>query len=261
MRRMRSLCFVLWVVLSCGGCDSADRELLAVTVEGVVIDPETQSPILFLVDPASERGLPVWIGLSEARAISLGLEKITPPRPLTHDLTKRMLDLLHARVERVVISDLRDNTYYAILNLRAGGKTWEVDSRPSDAVALALQFDAPLYLSRALVDKGVLVDLRSSSAETSTKSLYGFGFQELSPDVARYFGFGKEEGVIVTEIRPESPAEKAGLQKGDIFVRLDQKPVAGKEDVQTILREKESPFPMSVDVYRKGEVVSLKIKP
>ena len=261
MRRLRPWCFILWVALFCGGCDSADRELLPVNVKGVVIDPETQSPILFLVDPVSERGLPVWIGLSEARAISLELEKITPPRPLTHDLTKRMLDLLNARVDRVVISDLRDNTYYATLNLRAGRKTWEVDSRPSDAVALALQFDAPLYLSRELVDKGVLVDLRSSAAATSAEDLYGFVLQDLSPEVARYFGFGKEEGVIVTEIRPESPAEKAGMQQGDICVRLDRKPVAGKEDVETILREKENPFPMRVDVYRKGEVLSLKIKP
>ncbi len=261
MRRLRPLCFILWVALFCAGCESEDRELLPVNVKGVVIDPETQSPILFLVDPESDRGLPVWIGLSEARAISLGLEKITPPRPLTHNLAKRMLDLLHARVDRVVISDLKDNTYYATLNLRAGRKTWEVDSRPSDAVALALQFDAPLYLSRELVDKGVLVDLRSSTAATSAEDLYGFVLQELSPEVARYFGFGKEEGVIVTEIRPESPADKAGMQKGDICVRLDRKPLSDKEDVETILRAKEKPFPVTVDVYRKGEVLSLKIKP
>jgi bifunctional DNase/RNase len=261
MHRLGLLCLVVWVALSVGACGSSDRGLLAVDVKGVVIDPESQSPILLLVDPASERGLPVWIGLGEARAITLGLEDITPPRPLTHDLTKRMLDLLNASVERVVISDLKDNTYYATLNLRAGRKTWKVDSRPSDAVALALKFDAPLYLSRALVQKGVLVDLRSPTAGMSVERLYGFVIQELSPEVARYFGFGQERGVIVTEVTPRSRAEEAGLQKGDILVRLDRKAIAGREDVQRALGEQERSSPVHVDVYRNGEILSLKMTP
>jgi bifunctional DNase/RNase len=230
-----------------------------VDVKGVVIDPENQSPILLLVDPDSEMGLPVWIGLSEARAITLGLEDITPPRPLTHDLTKRMLVLLNASVERVVISDLKDNTYYATLNLRAGRKTWEVDSRPSDAVALALKFDAPLYLSRGLVQKGVLIDLGSSEPGMSVERLYGFVFQDLSPEVARYFGFSEEKGVIITEVTPKSRAEDAGLQKGDILVRLERKTVAGREDVERVLGEPGRGSPVRVDVYRQGKVLSLRM--
>ncbi len=144
MRHPRLVWLAIIVALLLGGCGSSGSDLLPVDVKGVVVDPETQSPVLFLVDPDSERGLPVWIGLSEARAINLGLQDVVPPRPLTHDLMKRMLDLLNARVERVVISDLKENTYYATLALRAGRKTWEVDSRPSDAVAIALKFDAPL---------------------------------------------------------------------------------------------------------------------
>ena len=261
MRPMKHLCLVVWIAFFAGGCGSSDQELLAVDVKGVVIDPESQSPILLLVDPDSEKGLPVWIGLSEARAITLGLQDITPPRPLTHDLTKRMLDLLNASVERVVISDLKDNTYYATLNLRAGRKTWEVDSRPSDAVALALKFEAPLYLSRGLVRKGVLIDLGPAAPEMSVEQLYGFVFQELSPEVAHYFGFGKDEGVIVTEVTPSSRAEKAGLQKGDILVRLNRTTVAGKEDVQRALGEPGRSSPIGVEVYRKGKVLSLKMMP
>ena len=192
MRHLRLVCLVIMVAHLLGGCGVSDSDLLAVNVRGVVVDPETQSPILFLVDPVSEKGLPVWIGLGEARAISLGLKGLTPSRPLTHDLMKSMLDLLHARVERVVISDLKDNTYYATLNLRAGRKTWEVDSRPSDAVAMALKFGAPLFLSRGLVQKGVLVDLGSSSAKLPAERIYGFVTRELSAEVARYFGFEKE---------------------------------------------------------------------
>jgi bifunctional DNase/RNase len=261
MHRLKALCLLACVALSLGGCRTPDAELLAVDVKGVIIDPETQSPILFLVDPDSDRGLPVWIGLNEARAITLGLEKVTPPRPLTHDLMKRMLDLLNATVDRVVISDLKDNTYYATLSLRAGRNTWEVDSRPSDAVAIALKYDAPLFLSRELVQMGVLVDLGSPSSEASLEGLYGFVFQELSPEVARYFGFKKEEGVIVTEVRADSPAEKAGMQKGDILVGLDREAVAGREDVRRILKEKGEASSVRVEVYRKGKVRLLKMKP
>lgn len=261
MRHLRLVCLVMVVALLPGGCRSSDSDLLPVEVRGVVVDPETQSPVLFLVDPASEKGLPVWIGLGEARAISLGLRNVTPPRPLTHDLMKSMLDLLHARVERVVISDLKENTYYATLNLRAGRKTWEVDSRPSDAVAIALKFGAPLFLSRALVQKGVLVDLGSPSAKSPSERIYGFVTRELSPEVARYFGFGKEKGVIVTEIARDGPAERAGLRQGDILVRLDQESVEGLSDVQSALGKKDPSDAMRVDVYRKGKVLSLKIRP
>lgn len=261
MLPLRLLCIVAWVALLLGSCSSSESELLPVEVKGVVMDPETQAPVLFLVDPDTERGLPVWIGLSEARAISLGLQDVTPPRPLTHDLMKRMLDLLNARVERVVISDLKENTYYATLNLRAGRKTWEVDSRPSDAVAIALKFDAPLFLSRALVEKGVLVDLRSPSAESPLERMYGFVVQDLSPEVARYFEFGKEKGVIVTEVTPGGPAEEAGLRKGDIVVRLGRRSVEGRQDLQNALGEEDKSESIDIEIYRKGKTLSLKIRP
>ena len=261
MRHLRLVCFVTVGALFVAGCGCSDSDLLPVDVRGVVVDPETQSPILFLVDPESEKGLPVWIGRSEARAISLGLKDVTPPRPLTHDLMKSMLDVLQARVERVVISDLKENTYYATLNLRAGRKTWEVDCRPSDAVAIALKFDAPLFLSRALVQKGVLVDLGSSSAEAPAERMYGFVTGDLSAEVARYFGFEKETGVIVTEITRDGPAERAGLRKGDILLRLGRRSVEGMDDVRSTLRKKDPSDAMRVDVYRKGKVLSLKIRP
>ena len=261
MCHLRLVCLVTVGALFLAGCGASDSDLLPVDVRGVVVDPETQSPILFLVDPESGKGLPVWIGLSEARAISLGLKDVTPTRPLTHDLMKRMLDVLHARVERVVISDLKENTYYAILNLRAGRKTWEVDCRPSDAVAIALKFDAPLFLSRALVQKGVLVDLGSSSAKVPAERMYGFVTGELSAEVARYFGFEKETGVIVTEIARDGAAERAGLRKGDILVRLDRRSVEGVDDLQSALEKKGASHALSVDVYRKGRVLSLKIRP
>jgi hypothetical protein len=247
----------LWLV----GCGSSHSDLLPVEVRGVVLDPETQAPVLFLVDPESERGLPVWIGLSEARAITLGLQNAKPPRPLTHDLMKRMLELLDARVERVVISGLKENTYYATLSLRSGRKTWEVDSRPSDAVAIGLKFGAPLFLSRSLAEKGVLVDLGSSPQAMRPGRVYGFSTQELSPQIARYFRYRKKTGVIVTEIDRDSPAERAGLKRGDILVRLDKKSIKKTDDVRNALEGRDASKSVRVEVYRTGEVLSLEIRP
>jgi bifunctional DNase/RNase len=261
MHRLRLGCLVALAALLAGGCGSSDSDLLAVEVKSVMMDPESQTPVLFLVDRGAERILPLWIGESEAHAISLGLQGVTPARPLTHNLAKRMLDLLDARVERVVISDLKGNTYYATLRLRAGQKTWEVDSRPSDAVALALQFGAPVFLSRKLVEKGVLVDLRASSTAPLLENRYGFAVRELTPGVARYFGFEGDKGVIVTEITGKGAAERAGLRKGDILVRLDRRRVEGMGDVQGALANKKKSDAMRVDVYRKGEVLSLEIQP
>ncbi len=261
MYRLRLGCLIVWGALLLGGCGSSGSDLLAVDVKGVAMDPESQTPVLFLADRNSDRILPLWIGRSEARAISLGLQGVSPARPLTHDLAKRMLDLLDARVERVVISDLKGNTYYATLSLRAGRKTWEVDSRPSDAVAMSLRFGAPLFLSRELVEKGVLVDLRTASTALPLERMYGFAIRELTPEVARYFGYEEDEGVIVTEITRRGAAERAGLRKGDILVRLDRRRVEGMEDVQGALAKKEKSDAMRVDVYRKGKVLSLKIQP
>lgn len=261
MPTIRWVCLLVATALWLAGCGSPRSDLLPVEVKGVVLDPETQAPVLFLVDPESERGLPVWIGLSEARAITLGLQNARSPRPLTHDLMKRMLELLDARVERAVISDLKENTYYATLSLRAGRKSWEVDSRPSDAVAIALKFGAPLFLSRSLTEKGVLIDLGSSPQALRPERVYGFSTQELSPEVARYFRYGKKKGVIVTEIARDGAAERAGLRSGDILVRLDERSVKRTEDVWGALDGKDASEVLRVEVYRTGKVLSLEIRP
>src|SRR6058998_360051 len=120
---------------------------LEMKIKGLMIDPITNMPIIILRDPASSAVLPIWVGIFEANAIALQIEKVDTPRPMTHDLMKGLLNHLNAQVTKIVVTELKDNTFYALIFLNVGGKTITVDSRPSDAIALALRTDSPIYVT------------------------------------------------------------------------------------------------------------------
>jgi bifunctional DNase/RNase len=122
-------------------------------VSGLVMDPQTNTPILILKDVRGEASLPIWIGILEATSIATELEKIQLPRPMTHDLIKNCFDFLNVKVERIEVCDLRDNTYYALIYLRANDQVRSIDARPSDAVAIALRTDAPIYVKEEVLSK------------------------------------------------------------------------------------------------------------
>jgi hypothetical protein len=122
-------------------------------VRGLALDPLSNLPIIILRDDEEKRSLPIWIGIYEANAIALELEKIETPRPMTHDLIKNILETIEARVQKVVVTDLKENTFYAVLHLQVGSTEYTVDSRPSDAIALALRVGAPIYVDEEVVRK------------------------------------------------------------------------------------------------------------
>ena len=126
---------------------------LEMKVRGLALDPLSNMPIIILKDEEDKRSLPIWVGIFEANAIALELEKIATPRPMTHDLLKNVLETLDAQVTRVVVTDLRENTFYAVLHLKLGTHEYTVDSRPSDAIALALRVAAPIYVDEEVVRK------------------------------------------------------------------------------------------------------------
>jgi bifunctional DNase/RNase len=132
---------------------------LHLLVKGLALDPLSNMPMIILRDEEEKRSLPIWVGLFEANAIALELEKISTPRPMTHDLIKNILEALDARVQKVVVNDLRDNTFYAVLYLRLGNADITVDSRPSDAIALALRVGAPIFVEEDVVDKARTVEV------------------------------------------------------------------------------------------------------
>ena len=122
-----------------------------VRIRGLMMDPSTNMPIVVLKDVGSDTVMPIWVGVFEANAILIEIEKVSEPRPMTHDLTKNLIQYLNARLERVVINELRDDTFLASLWLRQGGEAVMVDARPSDAIALALRADCPIYVSEQVL--------------------------------------------------------------------------------------------------------------
>src|SRR5262245_61031164 len=134
-------------------------------IRGLMIDPTANTPIVILKDVNSDTMLPIWVGAYEANAIALEIEKIAPQRPMTHDLLKNVINQMGASVQRIVVTDLIDNTFYAVIELVMGERTIFLDSRPSDAIALALRTDCPIY-----VNEEVIKNSRNTVIEKSTAS-------------------------------------------------------------------------------------------
>ncbi|MCX5890752.1 MAG: bifunctional nuclease family protein [Deltaproteobacteria bacterium] len=137
------------------------------TVSGLTIDPFTNSPIMILKDVASDKAVPIWIGLLEATAIASELENIKFSRPMTHDLLKNIMELMETQVTKVEVCDLRDNTYFALIYLNRAGTEVTIDARPSDAIALALRAKAPIFVAEVVIQKARRVDLSAKEAITT----------------------------------------------------------------------------------------------
>ena len=135
-----------------GDSTAAAMAEVEVQIRGLMIDPLTNMPIVVLKDVASDAVLPIWVGIFEANAIALELEKTAMPRPMTHDLLRNMARGLNAVVRKVVVSELRDDMYLAVIWLEQDGEMVAIDARPSDAIALALRWDCPVYVSRAVLE-------------------------------------------------------------------------------------------------------------
>ncbi len=129
------------------------QTLIEVQIRGLMLDPVTNMPIVVLKDIASDLVLPIWVGVFEANAIALELEKTAMPRPMTHDLLRNVARSLGASVTRVVVSDLKDDTFLATVWMEQDGEAIAVDARPSDAIALALRADCPIYVSKRVLGR------------------------------------------------------------------------------------------------------------
>jgi len=130
--------------------------IVAVRVERVTLDTSSNRFIVILKDDTYHRWLPIVVGPAEAQAIALELENVTPPRPMTHDLMKNLLNSLKANISRVIVSDLKENTYYAVIDLRRNGTQTHVDARPSDAIAIALRTNAPIFVDEKVMQKAAI---------------------------------------------------------------------------------------------------------
>ena len=129
-----------------------EEQWMEVKVMGIVVDPKASNPVVVLVDLHGQKALPIWIGVFEAEAISRGLQDVVTLRPMTHDLMKQILDTFQVTLTRVLINELKGNTFYAKLHLDVEGKELIVDSRPSDAIALAVRVKAPIYVTGSVIE-------------------------------------------------------------------------------------------------------------
>ncbi len=152
---------------------------IEMTIKGLMIDPITNMPIVVLKDKEGDRVLPIWVGVFEANAIALQIENISTPRPMTHDLLRNILSEIEADVQRIVVCELKENTFYAMIYLDREGQTMAVDARPSDAIALALRTKAPIFVEDDVVESAKGLDL--SKDKTDSERLQKW-LEGLNPD-------------------------------------------------------------------------------
>ncbi|MGC2161914.1 MAG: bifunctional nuclease family protein [Silvibacterium sp.] len=150
-------------------------------IRGLMVDPSTNMPIVLLKDPQSEALLPIWVGLYEANAIALEVEKSQTPRPLTHDLLRIAIDSLNAQVKRIVVTELKDDTFYAVIWMEQNGEIISLDARPSDALALALRADCPIFVDEEVLRAAKVLPnpVEQASSQDVKKWLEGLNDEDL----------------------------------------------------------------------------------
>ena len=232
----RRLCLLLLAAIvaacSCGRSPSNQSiaklspEEVRVQVGRVGFDEETGSNYVLLVDEKESRTLPIMIGENEATAIMLALHGVKPERPLTHDLIGSIIGKTGNSVDRIVIADMRDEVYYATIYMDGG--RYSIDSRPSDAIALAMGMKAPIYVNSKLFESSSTLGLGTGGRIPDTARALGLTVEQLTPELADAFGDTGVRGVLVSAA--DSSAKKAGIAPGDIVVGMDGRQVAALED-------------------------------
>jgi len=239
-----------------GACQSTrEDDEVEMRVSGVLIDPVSHIPVVVLENRASGIELPIWIGPTEARAIAMHLEGIESARPLTHDLLKNIIDAAHIELDHVLIHSLRDGTYHARIFLTAREDRLEIDSRPSDAIALAVRCEKPIFVVRSLLTQAPGgAGPAAGGAETLT--IEGLTIQAVSEQLAEYFEITPGKGVLVSAVTDDAPAD---LMPGDVILEIDGKVVRDPLEFATMVRD--SDRQMELSVQRHGVLVHVAFGP
>jgi uncharacterized protein len=153
--------------------------LIEMTIKELIVDPITKMPIIILRDQHGQKVLPIWVGIFEANAIALQIENIQTPRPMTHDLLRNIIQDLQAAVDRVVVCDLKENTFYAVIHLQTAAGPVSIDARPSDAIALALRTRAPIMVDDRVIDNAKTVDFTNEKQDSDRLQQW---LESLDPD-------------------------------------------------------------------------------
>ncbi len=224
-----------------------------VQVHHVGFDRHAQAPVVILADAETARFLPIWVGPFEARAIALALAGIPAPRPLTHDLMKNVLEHIGVQFQKVIVSGLENNTYFAQIHLLFTDRPVEIDSRPSDAIALALRFDRPIFVAQdvfAASGQRLPVPLQPIST-----TVMGVEVQNLTAELAEYFQLPTADGVLVTN----AAQSRGTLQRGDVILALEGKLIRNITDFRKKTRQENQPVRLLV--RRFGQDIGVILTP
>ncbi len=227
-------------------------------IKTLMLDPYSQSPIVVLETVPDKKLLPIWIDVPEARAIALELEKVATPRPLTHDLIRNIIQGLGATLQRVTITDLRSNTYFAVLFLGIKGQELQIDARPSDAIAVALRMKAPIYASTQVLAKAKSLPSLSNETKEFQKKL-GVQAQDLTVEVAALLDLSVQRGVLITEVAQGSVAMLAGIQRGDVITKANDQAIQSAHDLEAFLQSKKPQTRIKLEVIKKGKPTLIEI--
>jgi bifunctional DNase/RNase len=232
-----------------------EQELIEVKVHLLGFDSSNKQPLIFLSDPLEQRALPICIGLFEANAIYSEMQGIQHRRPLTHDLLQRVIQKVNGRIHRVIITHHKEGIYYATIEMDKDGTLVEIDARPSDSIAMALKFEAPIYIAKSLF-REMAVPL---GGEKEVDEQYGLTLQELTDTLAECFSFRSTRGILVSDVRKGSRAEKDGIKRGDIFVEVGGKGVEDITSLKNALIRSESA--VEAKIFRKARFQSIILHP
>lgn len=254
-RRVRraAVMFPVLLGLLASSCQAANptEEGIQVEVRHVGFDHLSNSPVVILQDKDKKKAMPIWVGAFEAQAIALELQGVPPPRPMTHDLLKNILEQVGVQFEKVVVSELKGSTYYAQIHLvAAAGKPLAIDSRPSDAIALALRFHRPIFVAKELFDSALPSGPAGGRVETASEKLSGVTVQNLTAELAAHFNLPNTQGVLVADSGSETGEDH--LQRGDVIVAIEGETVRDIADLREKLK-REKKGPTSVRVRREGK--------
>ncbi|MDD5224707.1 MAG: DUF151 domain-containing protein [bacterium] len=218
-------------------CRSCHPEkLVRVEIKNIGADPANGSPVVFLEDIPGRRILPIWIGESEARAILLEMKHEHPPRPMTHDLFITLLGQIQGRIDSAVITEIKGKTFFARVEITRGKERIYLDSRPSDAIALALRARAPIYVAAALFarENGALVPGPPPETPGKVFSSLGVRLQTLTEELARQFQAQPGQGLLVSSVEADGPADRQGIKTGDIIIEAGGVKLTSLADLEKI---------------------------
>jgi len=229
LRRVGFFSLALLLIAGCGTPRDVEVEL-----QHVGFDPASRSPVVVLVDTRRRAALPIWIGSAEAQAIALEFEGHKPSRPMTHDLFRDTLQGAGVSLDRVVIENLVEGTYFARMHMRSLRRDFSVDARPSDAIALAVRFERPIFVAAKLMEAAARMPPELAGGDREVMSAAGLTVQSLTAGLALHFGLdAQRSGVVITDV---ARAAHDDLQRGDVITAVDGVAVQTAEEfVRTLV--------------------------